>query len=168
MTLETLNQLPVDQLKATLRACCGSLTWVKRMVSHFPVEDEDSLLRNAEAVWFDCSEADWREAFSHHPKIGDLDALKKKFAATAAWAGEEQSAVKQTNDTVLTALKKCNDRYEAKFGYIFIVCATGKSAEEMLHLLEVRLNNTTTDEIRLAMQEQNKITLIRLQKLLIP
>ena len=168
MNLEALNKLPVDQLKIELGKCCSAATWVNRMAAFFPVEDSESLLLQAEAVWFACSEADWREAFCGHPKIGDVDALKKKFASTAGWAGEEQAAIKQTSDVVLAALKKGNEEYEARFGYIFIVCATGKGADEMLRLLQARLNNSPTDEITIAMQEQNKITLIRLQKLLTP
>lgn len=136
------------------------------MAAIFPVPDKETLFTQAEKTWYDCSESDWREAFSHHPRIGDVRALKEKFAATAHWAGEEQSAVRQSPDAVLQALKEGNDVYAAKFGYIFIVCATGKTAHEMLRLLQARLNNSAADEIQLAMQEQNKITLIRLQKLL--
>lgn len=166
MTLQELNQLSFDQLKTELHKCCGSSRWTERMAAIFPVPDTETLLSQAEKIWYSCSESDWREAFSHHPRIGDVQALKEKFAATAQWAGEEQSAVKQSPDAVLQALKKENDAYEARFGYIFIVCATGKTAEEMLRLLQNRLNNSAAAELHIAVQEQNKITLIRLQKLL--
>ncbi|MBE7169749.1 MAG: 2-oxo-4-hydroxy-4-carboxy-5-ureidoimidazoline decarboxylase [Williamsia sp.] len=166
MTLQQLNNLSIPQLRTELARCCGSATWIEQMVEIFPVADEKELLPEAERIWNNCSENDWIEAFSHHPRIGDVQTLKERFAATAQWAGEEQAAARQTSDAVLQALKEGNDAYAEKFGYIFIVCATGKSAPEMLHLLQARLHNTAEDEIRIAMQEQNKITQIRLQKLL--
>jgi 2-oxo-4-hydroxy-4-carboxy-5-ureidoimidazoline decarboxylase len=124
------------------------------------------LLNDAEDQWYECSEADWLQAFTHHPKIGDVDSLKKKFASTAKWAGNEQGAVNSASEETLKALAKGNDDYEKKFGFIFIVCATGKSADEMLQLLQERLPNDKAGEIKIAMEEQNKITQLRLQKLL--
>ena len=166
MTLQQLNQLHPAQLRHELSRCCGSSAWVEQMTEAFPALDTESLLKAAERVWFACSEEDWREAFSHHPKIGDTHLLREKFAATGQWAGEEQSSVAQTPDAVLRSLAEGNRRYENKFGYIFIVFATGKTAADMLALLETRLHNTASDEIRIAMEEQNKITQLRLQKLL--
>ena len=166
MTLSQLNQLNPMQRRTELGRCCGSTEWIKRMMEIFPVQDEGALQREAERTWFACDENDWREAFTHHPKIGDISSLKEKFAATAKWAGEEQSAVRQTADSVLQALKDGNMEYENRFGYIFIVCASDKSAGEMLALLQARLHNNASDEIQIAMREQNKITLLRLQKLL--
>ena len=104
--------------------------------------------------------------FQHHPKIGSVAELEKKFASTAKWASGEQAAVKDANQAVLQALSAGNEAYEAKFGYIFIVCATGKSAEEMLNLLKQRLPNSPEIEIEIAKGEQMKITIIRLKKLL--
>lgn len=131
-----------------------------------PYEDLVELLNDAEEQWYQCSEADWLEAFTHHPKIGDIDALKKKFASTAHWAGNEQGAVAQASGETIQALAKGNDDYEKKFGFIFIVCATGKSAEEMLALLNQRLPNNREEEMQIAAGEQNKITQLRIQKLL--
>ena len=168
MTLQQLNHLPLTQLKTELGKCCGSSELVERMACIFPVPDEETLQMYAEKIWYECSEADWLEAFGHHPKIGDVQALKEKFAATAHWAGEEQSAVKGSAEAVLRALKAGNEAYEARFGYTFIVCATGKTAEEMLGLLQARLSDSAADEMQIAMREQNKITQIRLQKLLHP
>jgi 2-oxo-4-hydroxy-4-carboxy-5-ureidoimidazoline decarboxylase len=166
MTIDALNQLDKDSLREALGRCCGARAWVERLLALFPVENEKVLLHEAEKTWYDCSEVDWREAFEHHPRIGDLDSLKKKFAATAQWAAGEQSGVKIASDGVLTELAAGNAEYEKRFGYIFIVCATGKSAGEMLELLKGRLDHTPGEEIKIAMGEQNKITRLRLEKLL--
>jgi 2-oxo-4-hydroxy-4-carboxy-5-ureidoimidazoline decarboxylase len=166
MSVEELNKLDEGTRKELLSRCCGATRWVEGMAASFPVKDEVDLLQKAEQVWAACSEADWREAFTHHPKIGDLNSLKKKFASTNQWAEGEQAAINQTTDDVLQALATGNRLYEEKFGYIFIVCATGKSAEEMLCILQARLLNDPEEEIRIAGNEQAKITRLRLQKLL--
>ena len=166
MTITELNNLPVAELKEALSRCCGATGWIARMVAVFPVKDKQQLLGEAELIWFSCAESDWREAFTHHPKIGDINSLKEKFASTSAWAEGEQSSVRQSSQQVLEALAEGNRQYEQKFGYIFIVCATGKSAGEMLALLEARLHNSPGEEIKIAMGEQNKITQLRLEKLL--
>lgn len=166
MTIAELNKSDTTQRKAALSKCCGAKHWIEKMDTIFPVASEETLLLEAERIWFQCSEQDWLEAFTHHPKIGDINSLKKKYAATIAWAEGEQSAVKQTSVEVLQALAEGNMTYENKFGYIFIVCATGKSAKEMLDMLLLRLNNNAEKEIKIAMQEQNKITILRLKKLL--
>jgi 2-oxo-4-hydroxy-4-carboxy-5-ureidoimidazoline decarboxylase len=166
MTLHELNTLPPEALRQALFNCCGCAAWVEQVMQFFPVDDIVELLNDAEDTWYQCSESDWLEAFTHHPKIGDIESLKKKFAATAAWAGSEQGAVAAAPEDTLRALAAGNDAYEMKFGFIFIVCATGKSAAEMLALLEARLPNSREEEIRNAMEEQNKITRLRLQKLL--
>lgn len=165
MTLQQFNQLDKQQLKSALTGCCGSATWIEKMMHVFPVADQETLLGQAESTWFTCNEEDWIEAFTHHPKIGDVHLLMEN-AATDKWAEEEQSAVKQTSDAVLQALKTSNQEYEARFGYIFIVCASGRSAEEMLGLLHARLHHAASEEILIAMTEQNKITLLRIKKLL--
>ncbi|HEY0611201.1 MAG TPA: 2-oxo-4-hydroxy-4-carboxy-5-ureidoimidazoline decarboxylase [Chitinophaga sp.] len=167
MTLAALNSLSLPQLKEALRQCCGATAWVERMSGRFPVKDIAGLFDAASTIWRSCTEDDWKEAFSHHPQIGDLASLKQKFAATAQWAAGEQAAVQQASESTLEELAAGNRRYLEKFGYIFIVCATGKSAAEMLHLLEERLPHTPGEEIRVAMAEQEKITKIRLEKLLI-
>jgi 2-oxo-4-hydroxy-4-carboxy-5-ureidoimidazoline decarboxylase len=161
-----LNTLPPEELKATLYKCCGSTAWVNKIIGLLPMEELVELLDVAEAQWFACTEADWMEAFSNHPKIGDLESLKKKFEATAQWARGEQSSITHSKQETLAALEEANKRYEEKFGYIFIVSATGKSPEEMLNILTKRLQNSPETEIKLAAEEQNKITLLRLQKLL--
>ncbi|WP_020601556.1 2-oxo-4-hydroxy-4-carboxy-5-ureidoimidazoline decarboxylase [Spirosoma spitsbergense] len=167
MTLTELNQLPVLQQKTALTTCCGSSVWVDRMASLFPFETVEQLFGKAETVWEGCSESDWREAFTHHPKIGDIDYLRARFANTKVWAAGEQAGVSSASQQVLEDLAEGNRLYEEKFGYIFIICATGKSAGDMLDSLNARLSHLPEAEIRIAMQEQGKITLIRLEKLLV-
>ncbi|ALW83643.1 hypothetical protein AUC43_00085 [Hymenobacter sedentarius] len=167
MTINELNNLPKMALAEALQKCCGSTAWVENMVAIFPIADAETLMDQANTQWNKLSEADWREAFTHHPKIGgDVAALREKFASTSTWAEGEQAAVKQASQETLEALAAGNTEYEKQFGYIFIVCATGKSAEEMLALLQARLSNKPEDEILIAASEQNKITRLRLEKLL--
>jgi len=166
MTLHDLNTLPLQQLKDELMKCCGSSAWVNGMVPFFPAEDLVEVLEDAEEQWYKCGKDDWKEAFAHHARIGDVESLKKKFASTAQWASAEQSGVNTASEQSIKALAKVNEEYEKKFGYIFIVCATGKSAEEMLGMLQSRLVNDPEDEIEIAADEQNKITKMRLEKLL--
>jgi len=166
MTLTQLNSLDKVSLQKVLGSCCGAGKWVDEMALIFPVPDQKTLLQEAERIWYQCNGSDWKEAFAQHPKIGDIKTLEQKFAPVDNWAEGEQAGVKQTSAPVLEALAEGNQMYERRFGYIFIVCATGKSAEEMLALLQARLPNEPQAEISIAMEEQNKITQIRLQKLL--
>ena len=167
MTIAAFDHLPLEEKKTLLFQCCGSMAWVSKMIAMPPVEDLIDLFEDAEEKWYECTEADWKEAFGHHPKIGDIDALRRKFAVDQ-FAGGEQSSISGATEETLKLLAKGNKDYEEKFGYIFIVCATGKPADEMLHLLHSRLPNEPAKEIKIAMQEQNKITRLRLQKLLEP
>jgi 2-oxo-4-hydroxy-4-carboxy-5-ureidoimidazoline decarboxylase len=166
MTLHELNMISQPELKEVLTNCCGSSVWVKMMMAYFPADDLVKLLEDAEEKWYECSKDDWKEAFAHHPKIGDLESLTKKFASTAEWASGEQSGVNKASEETIKALAEANKLYEEKFGYIFIVCATGKSAEKMFTDLQIRLQNNPEVEIETAAEEQNKITKIRLEKLL--
>ena len=166
MTLHELNTLPKEQLRQELARCCGSSTWINKMLPFFPADDLVELLEDAEEQWYLCSQEDWKEAFAHHPKIGDVDSLKKKFASTTEWASGEQSGINTASQQTIEALTEGNQQYEKKFGYIFIVCATAKSAEEMLVMLQTRLQNNPEVEIEIAADEQNKITKQRLEKML--
>lgn len=166
MTLEEVNALDKTVLRESLRNCCGSTRWADEMLALFPVADTNHLYEAAVSVWRNCDEGDWREAFGHHPRIGDIEGLKKKFAATADWASQEQAGTGGASMEVLKALAEGNEAYERRYGYIFIVCATGKTAEEMLGLLEERMGNEPKEELLIAMGEQEKITRIRLEKLL--
>jgi 2-oxo-4-hydroxy-4-carboxy-5-ureidoimidazoline decarboxylase len=166
MTIAELNSLDPGALRESLGRCCGAGAWIEKMLSVFPVSGKDVVFAEAEKVWYSCAEKDWREAFDHHPRIGDLEGLKKKFAATGQWAAGEQAGVQDASEKVLEELASGNKAYEEKFGYIFIVCATGLPAASMLSQLEERLGNSPELEILIAMGEQNKITRIRLEKLL--
>ena len=135
------------------------------MVAQLPIKRVRKIKSVSDEIWEQLGQQDWMEAFSHHPKIGDVKALEKKFKSTAQWASGEQSGVNSAASGVLQKLKQGNDAYEQKFGYIFIVCATGKTAEEMLEMLEQRIKNDLQTEINIAMQEQNKITHLRIDKL---
>ena len=167
MTLENLNKTNDKEVSEALTKCCGASSWVNAMINERPFRSEDDLFQKANIVWLEqCGEKDWLEAFSHHPKIGDLKSLEERFASTKAWAGSEQASLRKAGADVIAELAKGNEDYEKKFGFIFIVCATGKSAEEMLALLKDRLPNSYEQELRIAAGEQAKITHLRLQKLL--
>ena len=161
MTLATFNTLDKETAKQHLFACCGSDKWASAMMSHFPFASEKQLVDLSASIWYDdCGETDWRESFTHHPKIGDVKSLTEKFA------GKEQAGVAVARQETIQNLAKANTDYEAKNGFIFIVCATGKSADEMLQLLLDRLKNTPEEELHIAMGEQQKISIIRFKKLL--
>jgi 2-oxo-4-hydroxy-4-carboxy-5-ureidoimidazoline decarboxylase len=167
MTLTEFNNLPRPEAAIALEKCCGAARWVELMMKGFPFASEAELFEKAGETWFnECREQDRLEAFTHHPKIGDVESLGKKFAATKDWAGSEQSGVKRARPDTIIKLAEGNGAYEKKFGFIFIVCATGKTADEMLALLEQRLPNDYDTELKIAAAEQAKITRIRLEKLL--
>lgn len=136
------------------------------LIASRPYASEAELYNASDRIWQSLKTEDWLEAFSHHPKIGDLESLKTKFASTSDWASGEQGGVALASERVIEELAAGNTAYEEKFGYIFIVCATGKTAGEMLALLQERLHNSPDVEIVRAMEEQNKITRLRLEKLL--
>ena len=166
MTLSALNQLTPEQRQREHERCCGSTRWNMLMAQLFPFQSKEELFAAAEEIWFKLLPNDWLEAFAHHPKIGDVDSLRAKYAGTRQWAKGEQAGVSEASEAVLKALAEGNAHYENKFGYIFIVCATGKSAEEMLAILRARLLNDHAAELQIAASEQSKITKIRLEKLL--
>jgi 2-oxo-4-hydroxy-4-carboxy-5-ureidoimidazoline decarboxylase len=150
------------EARELLRACCGSTRWVERMERRRPFRTQEALLSSAQEVWWALSQDDWREAFTHHPKIGDRDALERRFGTTAHLSAQEQRGVDDAGTDVLTALADGNRIYEETFGYIFIVCARGRSADEMLALLRERLANDPAVEIQRAAAEQAAITRLRL------
>lgn len=132
------------------------------MLERRPFGSRDELLVAARDEWFALTPDNWREAFGHHPKIGDRESLRRRFATTAHLSEREQSGVAGASDDVVAALADGNRAYEEKFGYIFIVCATGRTADEMLRMLNERLPNGPADEIKIAAAEQAKITELRL------
>lgn len=167
MTLKEFNLLPTAMKHEKLFHCCGCTVWVENLLRQSPYESIEALKLHSDLIWFRLDKKHWLEAFTHHPKIGDIKSLEKKFASTRQWAAGEQASVAEASHTTLLKLKNGNDEYEKKFGFIFIVCATGKSAAEMLLLLQQRMNNSIDSEIKIAAEEQNKITHIRIDKLFI-
>ncbi len=165
MSIEELNNLNTNKACEEFFKCCGSTMWAQQLAKKKPFKNKEELVYISDSIWANCSAQDGLEAFTHHPKIGDLKSLEKKFAVTKEWAGGEQSGVNNATHNTLVALAKGNEAYEKKFGYIFIVCATGKTADEMLALLNIRLANDPATELKIAMNEQNKITHLRLEKL---
>jgi len=148
-----------------LATCCGSSAWVERMVRRRPFTSVDRLLAAAREAWFDLTWTDWLEAFAHHPQIGDRAELARRFARTAHLSEQEQRGVDGASEEILDRLAAANHTYRDKFGYIFIVCATRKSAAEMLALLRARLPNDAATEIGIAAEEQARITELRLRRL---
>ncbi len=165
-----LNALSMEEAQAELLKCCGSTNWARRMAQQRPFPTGGDAMRrlldSADRVWWDLGREDWLEAFTRHPRIGEKAAAKDASAETRRWSEEEQSGTRSAREQVLAALAKANRAYEQRFGYIFIVCATGKSSEEMLALLQQRLQNDPAAELRMAAEEQRRITHLRLQKLL--
>ena len=165
MTIAEFDHFSTEKKRDLLFKCCGSQAWVDKMLTVFPVEDLVELLEAAEEKWYQSNEEDWRKAFEHHPKIGDVNSLREKFTSTKKWAADEQSGVNNSSEKIIEQLATGNNEYEDKFGFIFIVCATGRSAEEMLTSLKARINNSGEEEIKAASSEQLKITKLRLEKL---
>ncbi len=164
--LEQLNQTQRENAEARFLDCCGSQRWARMMTEARPFADVAALLGQAEQIWQNLEAQDCLEAFAAHPKIGARQAAPKQPVQSAEWSHGEQSSTRAAAASVLDALAEANRLYEEKFGYIFIVCATGKTAEEMLDLCRRRLSNNEDVEIRIAANEQRKITEIRLKKLL--
>jgi 2-oxo-4-hydroxy-4-carboxy-5-ureidoimidazoline decarboxylase len=163
---EVLNALSRDGARDALLRCCKSTRWAEGMLARRPFESTPALLADAEATWNVLVEDDYLEAFRGHPNIGaSLSDLEARFRSTASWSASEQGAVQHADRTTLEALGDGNVAYEKKFGFIFIVCATGRTAPEMLALLRERLDNERARELDIAAREQAKITRIRLEKL---
>lgn len=160
-----LDEAPADEARRLLTACCGSSRWVDRMMRRRPYGSREALDEVARDEWLALGPDDWREAFAHHPQIGDREALRTRFAATRRLSEREQSGVADASDAVLDALAAGNRAYEDRFGFIFIICATGKSAGEMLARLRERLANDPAQELLIAAGEQAKITALRLAAL---
>lgn len=152
------NYVSRDDAGKMLRECNGSSRWVSAMIERRAFGSRDAVFTAADEIWKSLDQTDWLEAFAHHPRIGEQ--TKNSLAA------REQSGVKTADDDIRAQLAQVNRDYEQRFGYIYIVCATGKSAEEMLAIARNRLNNDQSTELTVAAEEQRKITQLRLAKLL--
>ncbi|CAN5484212.1 2-oxo-4-hydroxy-4-carboxy-5-ureidoimidazoline decarboxylase [soil metagenome] len=164
--LAWLNDLPADEAEDVFLDCCGSSKWARRMAAARPFPLLDDLFHKAERVWFALTPGDWLEAFAAHPKIGSKKAAPAQGKRAAQWSAVEQSGMFTADDYVKVELAEANSLYEQRFGFIFIVCASGKSPDEMLAICNARLKNSAETEMRIAADEQRKITEIRLNKLL--
>ena len=158
MTLTLLNRLPLHDARAKLLECGGSAEWADRLLALRPFPNQEHLFTRAEEIWWNLDESAWLDAFSRHPQIGAREAL-------STWSSEEQAGMNHASVATALDLHDLNRDYLQKFGWTFIICATGKSAEEMHSALVRRLGNGGPDEIRVAAAEQAKIMRIRLRKL---
>jgi OHCU decarboxylase len=164
--LAELNAMSADRAAELFRACCSAERWMKEMLARRPFRTRDAMLSAADDVWRSLDEADWREAFSHHPRIGERTSTAPQSERARVWSGGEQAGMHDAAADQRAALAEVNAAYEARFGYICIICATGKSAEELLAITRARLANAPFVELRVAAEEQRKITRLRLEKLL--
>jgi OHCU decarboxylase len=151
------NGLGAEAAAAELLACCGSSAWARGLSACCPFPDEEALFAAAERIWWELSPEDWRQAFAAHPRIGERG---------TGWSEAEQAGARAAAAPVLAELAAANRAYEARFGHVFLICATGKSAGEMLAALRARMSHEPGEELRVAAGEQAKITRLRLSRLL--
>jgi len=164
--LSSFNLLAHEAAVNELAKCCSAKRWTEKVAARRPFATTSELCTTADEVWWSLQPDDWLEAFRGHPKIGEQRAAQHAAAQAQQWSTQEQSGVAGSDNETTTQLAKLNREYEEKFGYIFIVCATGKSAQEMLAILGERLDNDAATELPIAAGEQAKITQLRLAKLL--
>jgi 2-oxo-4-hydroxy-4-carboxy-5-ureidoimidazoline decarboxylase len=167
--LSRWNLLPIEEATQAILPCCGSTAWARLMVAHRPLAGKDALLSASNEIWHGLARSDWMQAFQSHPRIGDSRSSepapeRSPSAQPAAWSTQEQRNVTDADAAVKSALADANREYEQRFNRIFIVCATGKSAPEILDILQRRLKNDSETELHEAVEQQRQITEIRLRK----
>jgi OHCU decarboxylase len=165
VTLDELNTLSDERAAEALSACCGAHRWAAAMVGRRPYTSVDELIAAANDIWRGTTESDWREAFDHHPRIGASRSARAQGHRATDWSAGEQSRAASADGEVRQQLAEMNAAYEARFGHIYIVCAAGRSAEDLLGVARARLHNDPATELRVAAEEQRKITELRLRKL---
>jgi OHCU decarboxylase len=178
MRLDELNALGAETAERELLQCCGSRRWAHAMAARRPWTNLEAMSEEADKIWRELDADDWLEAFAAHPRIGETDGSTGSGsgapagatrtaggAAGASWSSQEQSAVTSAGGDVRARLAAANRAYEARFGFIFIVCATGRGAEEILASIEDRLAHGRDQELQIAAEEQRRITRLRLAKL---
>jgi OHCU decarboxylase len=168
LQLNYLNSLSPSEAEQEFLKCCGSKNWAQQMVIGRPFQSLNQLTETGDRIWWSLEPTDWLEAFHSHPKIGEKKAAAAIAAEAQQWAEDEQSGTRAATAETIAELAELNSAYEKKFGYIFIVCAAGKSSEEILIILRHRLNNNSDEELRIAAAEQGQITQLRLRKLVSP
>jgi OHCU decarboxylase len=171
---QRLNSLGIGEAESELLQCCGSREWAARLIAERPFANMADLIAKADRVWWSLESPDWLEAFHSHPKIGESrtgipaghSEPESEQSQFYKWSENEQSGTRNSAPETMAALASLNREYEEKFGYIFIVCAQGKSSEEMLRILQDRLGNDRDEELHIAAAEQAQITRLRLGKLI--
>ena len=159
--LALFNTQPAPEAEQSLLTCCGSKTWARTLVANRSYPTAEALIKASTKLWFTLSEADWLEAFAHHPRIGET---RSPTTAFLTHSESEQSATQQTISNIADSLADLNRAYEQKFGFIYIVFASGRTAPELLDLLKSRMLNTRTEELHEAALQQNRITSLRLER----
>jgi OHCU decarboxylase len=167
--LSSWNAAEAQAALDAMLACCGARRWAAAMVALRPIAGVPELSAAADRIWGTMEEADWMEAFACHPRIGQPSPQRSAHALpkSVAWSGQEQSAASSATERVLAELAAGNEEYERRFGFTYIVCATGRSAEEMLAILNRRLASDRASELIEAAEQQRQITQIRLGKWLV-
>lgn len=164
--IDYLNGLAAETARPELTSCCGATVWVERMVTARPFPTDAALFERADRLWWSLKPNDWLEAFAQHPRIGERLSDPARQAGRGHWAREEQSGMASASAATRQALVEGNKAYEERFGYGFLLCATGLTADEMLIELQHRLPNDPGRELRIAAAEQAMITRLRLEKLI--
>ncbi len=162
--LARLNALATNDATRVFSNCCGSRRWVDRMLAARPYATRDDLLAAADREWTRLDREDWLEAFGHHPRIGERNLAQPRLAATAVQSGKEQSGMAGATEEQRAEFGINNAEYERRFGHVFLICATGKSATEMLDQLRTRIKNDAATELTNAAREQSRITALRLER----
>lgn len=165
MTIAAFDHLPDSEKRELLQMCCGSSSWVNKMLGVFPVNDLIDLFEYADEKWAECKKEDWLEAFEFQPVLGDISSAKEKFGLKGGWLVDEQDVISDASPGQLKILSQQNDDYLQKFGYTFIINTSGKSAGEILFHLEQRIKNDPLEEIKIGAAEHIRVTKNRLQKL---
>jgi OHCU decarboxylase len=165
-SISWLNRLSEHDAEAEFLKCCGSIAWARAMAQVRPFASDQEVFTKADEIAAGLKTEDWLQAFRAHPKIGEQKAAKSQTEQEQRWSAQEQSAVQTASPDTIAQLASRNREYEARFGFIFIVCATGKSPAEMLTILQQRIRHDPQTELQIAASEQRKITLLRLEKLL--
>lgn len=163
--LSRLNALPAEAAEAELRQCSGSAAWARAVAGGRPFADVAAVHAAAERAFDALGPEDWSQAFASHPRLGQRKS-ERQTATANTWSASEQSGLHSAEEATKQRLAELNDQYFEKHGFIFILCATGKSAAEMLEAVRTRLPNSTEEERRIAAGEQRKITRLRLERLL--
>lgn len=162
--LDRWNSLDTETAAREILPCCGSQEWAAKLASKRPIADETSLIEVSSATWLALPEGAWHEAFDSHPRIGQKSAQSHAMEKSLQWSAQEQRSALSNDDAVKLALEEANRRYERKFGRIFIVCASGKTSAEILAILEARMQNEASTELREAAEQQRQITQLRLHR----